>query len=154
MKRCCNMYSIWNTAESGQQFQLHLHTLQQHLGATFSNVWSIMDHVLKVQVLQCIGMYRNANTPVAPKKPSENDRAVLSGSRTTMYKLSWYDAIWLHSDATKGFALYRYMSGQYWPTPRQALDLCLPARKKLLCLGLLFWLGLGTQEADWPCCPC
>ena len=30
-------------------------------GATFSNIWSIVDHVLKVLVLQCMRMNRNAS---------------------------------------------------------------------------------------------
>ena len=79
-----------------------------------------------------------------------------------MYK-SWkctnheYAMKWLHSkfsDATKGFSLYWCMSGSTLAHTTSSSRPVSHNPKKILCLGLLFWLGLGTQEADWPCCPC
>ena len=114
-------------------------------------------------------MRQNASISGALKKPSEYDRVVLSRSRTTStYKswictnhenvqimnMRWNDFIPSSLMLRKASHCIDVCRAQHWPTPRQALDLCLPARKKILCLGLLFWLGLGTQEADWPCCPC
>ena len=73
METCRKMFRKQETlvrmwmSECGQ-LRYELIVQQQSIGAIFTTAWHCMDHVLKAQVLQCIGMHRNASTPVALKK--------------------------------------------------------------------------------------
>ena len=88
------------------QLRYELIVQQQSIGAIFTTAWHCMDHVLKAQVLQCIGMHPLL---LHLRKHAKYYRVVFSSS--TNHK---YDIIWLHfkcSDATKGFTLYWCMLG-------------------------------------------